>query len=139
MRNYLITGATGMIGSSIVEQIIKNNAKIEKNQVELDKNAQEITAKKSEISEQESTISNSETLLASLEGALSKLPAPSGKPEDREKDAQLSAKKNELTKQISEKKKDSRTALSVLSMSLTVSSNTGCIARTIMSIILHIL
>lgn len=27
MRNYLITGATGMIGSSIVEQIIKNNDK----------------------------------------------------------------------------------------------------------------
>lgn len=88
------------------KDVLKNNKKIEKNQSELDKISDSITTKETEISEKESTISASENMLSSLEGALSSIPAPSGKPEDKEKDAALANKKSELTKEISSKKKE---------------------------------
>lgn len=88
------------------KDVLKNNKKIEKNQAELDKVADSITTKETEISELEANISNSESMLSSLEGALSSIPAPSGKLEDKEKDAALASKKSELTKEISSKKKE---------------------------------
>lgn len=88
------------------KDVLKNNKKIEKNQAELDNISDSITTKETEISEKESTISNSESMLSSLESALSSIPAPSGKPEDKEKDAALANKKAELTKEISAKKKE---------------------------------
>ncbi len=88
------------------KQILNNNSKIEKNQAALDKNDTEITKKEGEISNQQSTLENLKSGLAALTDALSSLPAPTGKPEDKDKDAKIKAKKDELQKNIATKKNE---------------------------------
>ncbi len=44
-------------------------------------------------------------MLAALTDALSSLPAPTGKPEDKDKDAKIKAKKDELQKKYCYKEK----------------------------------
>lgn len=88
------------------KQILNNNSKIEKNQAALDKNDTEITKKESDISNQENTLENLRSSLTALTDALSSLPAPTGKEEDKDKDAKIKAKKDELQKNIAAKKNE---------------------------------
>lgn len=94
--------------SKFAKVVSDTNSKIEKNQSALDKNSTEITNKQSEITQQNSTISATETMLSSLKNTLSGLPAPTGKPEDKERDAQIESKKSQLQKEISSKEVELR-------------------------------
>lgn len=87
-------------------QVIKNNENIAKNEENINKNAKAITDKENEISTAESGLTSLTGELELLEGTLSSLPALSGKEEDKEKDAQITAKKAELEKAISSKKQE---------------------------------
>lgn len=88
------------------KKIIKNNEAIEKNQTEIEKTAEDITNKEAQITDKENSISALEASLSGLESTLSRFPALTGKPEDKEKDAQITAKRNSLKNEISTKKKE---------------------------------
>ncbi len=87
-------------------QILKNNENIAKNEENLKKNAKAITDKENEIATAESAMTSLTGELKTLEASLSALPALSGKDEDKEKDAQITAKKSELEKAIASKKEE---------------------------------
>lgn len=87
-------------------QVIKNNENIAKNEENINKNAKAITDKENEITTAESSLTSLTGELETLEATLSALPALSGKEEDKEKDAQITAKKSELESAISAKKEE---------------------------------
>ncbi len=87
-------------------QVIKNNENIAKNEENINKNAKAITDKENEITTAEGSLTSLTGELETLEASLSSLPALSGKEEDKEKDAQITAKKSELEKAISAKKEE---------------------------------
>lgn len=62
-----------------------------------------LTAKDSEISQKEGSISQAENSVSSLQGSLASLAKPTGKEEDKEKDASINARKTDLEKQIADK------------------------------------
>ncbi|MCM1338183.1 MAG: glucosaminidase domain-containing protein [Muribaculaceae bacterium] len=86
------------------DDIKANLENIDKNTEAIDKNDKAITDKESEISTAESALDSLKSSLAALELSLSALPAPSGKEEDKEKDAQIVAKKTEIQSAIDAKK-----------------------------------
>ncbi len=87
-------------------QILENNEKTAQNEENLNKNAKAITDKENEISTSESALTSLNGELEVLQGSLSALPSPTGKEEDKEKDAQIASKKSELEKAISGKKEE---------------------------------
>lgn len=87
----------------IDEETKKKIKEVEEN---LTQNAADITSKESEIAECESSISNTEASISNLEGLLNSLASPSGKEEDKDKDAKLKARKAELESQIQAKKQE---------------------------------
>lgn len=87
-------------------RVKQNLNKIKDNQKAIDKNDVAIDKKKAEITEGEASVTSLEQVLSAMEASLSDFPAPSGKPEDKENDAQLGKRKARLTKDISDKKKE---------------------------------
>lgn len=87
-------------------QVLKNNENIAKNEENINKNAKAISDKENEIATSEGSLTSLTGELETLESSLSSLPALSGKEEDKEKDAKISAKKSELEKTISAKKEE---------------------------------
>lgn len=87
-------------------QILENNEKTAKNEENLNKNAKAITDKENEISTAETALTSLNGELQALQGSLSALPSPTGKEEDKEKDAQIASKKSELEKAIAGKKEE---------------------------------
>ena len=102
------------------KELDKTLQKITENQTKLDNNSVQITNKEGEISSQEESIKALDAEVSSLtkfadgisshierlQGSLSKLGKPTGKPEDKEKDAAIKAKKQEITSKIAEKNKE---------------------------------
>lgn len=98
----------------------KNIENINENQTKLDENAVKITDKEVEISNQEESIktltSESESLtsyldrfnaqLTKLQESLNNVGTPTGKEEDKDKDAQINAKRAEISTKIAEKQRE---------------------------------
>ncbi len=63
----------------------------------------EVSAKEAEIAQTDASITQTQGTIASLQSALSSLASPSGKEEDKEKDAKLAARRSELQSQIAAK------------------------------------
>lgn len=82
----------------------QNTKSIETNDKKLSEKEVDINNKESEINTQENTVSSLNSNLTSLESSLSSLPSPTGKDEDKDKDAQISEKKKSIESQISDKK-----------------------------------
>lgn len=87
-------------------QVLENNEKTAKNQENIDKNAKAITDKENELSTAETALTSLNGELEALTASLSSLPALSGKEEDKEKDAKITAQRAEIEKAISAKKEE---------------------------------
>ncbi len=85
-----------------LKDIEKNDKALTKNEENISKNAQKISETESKISQAEMSLSTAEGDLASLEQQLNSLPALKGDDSDKS----VKAKKDELTKQVSAKKKE---------------------------------
>lgn len=105
-KNYEEIVKTDETSKQYVKQIIDNNKNIERNQKELDKVTKDIAQKESDISAKESAVTSASNVLSGLKESLSSLPSPTGKPEDKEKDKQINARRAALTKEIAAKEKD---------------------------------
>ena len=87
-------------------QVLENNEKTAKNQENIDKNAKAITDKENELTAAETALTSMNGELEALTASLSSLPALSGKEEDKEKDAKITAQRAEIEKAISAKKEE---------------------------------
>lgn len=78
-------------------------AQVKESQLNITAKSQEISSKEAEIAQTDASITQTEGAISNLQNALSSLPSPSGKEEDKEKDAKLAARKSELQSQIAAK------------------------------------
>ncbi len=81
-------------------------AQIKESETAITAKSQEVSAKEAEIAATDASITQTQNTISNLQNALNSLPSPSGKEEDKEKDAKLAARKTELQNQISAKQNE---------------------------------
>ncbi len=86
------------------QQILDNNKKTDKNEANLDKNTKAIDEKNKKVADLETALETLKDALSALTDTLAALPKPTGKEEDKKKDAQINTQKAKVEKLISDKK-----------------------------------